>query len=328
MLSCAEKPREEGLHHSTVSICFTGDVMLDRGVRRRINEIGMDSLFSGVSPIFKNSDFTVINLECPATDTLHPMDKPYDFRADPEWLPFLWGTGITHACLANNHSKDQDEGGLVSSLENLSRCGITPFGAGADSAACNPVRIEKDSVRFVLFGSVPLFMQYSRMDTSGAGPCVLSAETLAGRIREAKRGDPHAFVLVSLHWGKEYQTAPSPEQKADASLLIDAGADAVIGHHPHVLQPVEVYRGKPIFYSLGNLVFDQNDSLTRQSMVVRMIFTSDSLQSVELFPVTIDRCAPSWADSTDLHRPVIPLPESDVRFKMRYNTMQLLMQKT
>ncbi len=315
---CSEEPREKPVA-ADVSICFTGDVMLDRGVRKRIGLIGMDSLFSDVAPLFRNSDFTVINLECPATDTLHPEDKPYDFRADPEWLPFLKRAGVTHACLANNHSSDQDEGGLLSTIGNLERCGISPFGAGADSTACSPVRFQKNNIRFILFGSVPLYLDYARPDTGGAGPCILSAEALAERIGDAGRGDPDAFIIAVLHWGREYQTRPSPRQQADARLLIDAGADAVVGHHPHVLQPVEAYRGRPIFYSLGNLVFDQKDSLTRQSMMVRMVFASDSLQSAELFPVVINQCAPSWADSTDSRCPAIRVPGSDARFKVSYH---------
>jgi poly-gamma-glutamate capsule biosynthesis protein CapA/YwtB (metallophosphatase superfamily) len=318
MSFCSEAPREKP-DAAEVSVCFTGDVMLDRGVRKRIDLIGMDSLFSGVAPLFRNSDFTVINLECPATDTIHPKDKSYDFRADPEWLPFLKKAGVTHACLANNHSSDQDEGGLLSTIGNLERCGIPPFGAGADSAACSPVRFQKNNVRFIVFGSVPLYLDYARPDTGGAGPCILSAEALADRIGEAGRSDPGAFIIAVLHWGREYQTGPSPRQRADARLLIDAGADAVVGHHPHVLQPVEAYRGRPIFYSLGNLVFDQKDSLTRQSMMVRMGFASDSLQSVELLPVVIDQCAPLWADSTDSRCPAIRPPGSDARFKVSYH---------
>jgi len=317
-LSCVRKARRPEKPVPTASVVLTGDVMLDRGVRIQIQRIGMEGLLQDVSSIFRASDFTVINLECPATDTIRPQEKPYVFRAEPEWIPVLVKAGITHASLANNHSVDQNEVGLVSTLSNLNRYGIVPFGAGTDSLSCSPVIFGKSGIAFALFGSAPLYQDYKSPDLKNVKPCIESAEETAVRIRAEKRRRPGMRIFAFLHWGKEYVERPSKRQQEGARLLIDAGAEAVVGHHPHVLQPVEWYKGKPIFYSLGNLVFDQRKPPTNKGMVVRLTYDPDSLRTIELYPVAIERGVPMWVTESDTGRPVISLPDSSQRFVVRY----------
>ncbi|MDR0815312.1 MAG: CapA family protein, partial [Bacteroidales bacterium] len=102
-----------------LTICFTGDVLLDRGVREQIDRRGIDALFADVAPLWANYDAVVVNLECPVTTRQAPVNKQYIFRGEPEWLPALRKAGITHAVLANNHTYDQGRGGLEDTYHNL-----------------------------------------------------------------------------------------------------------------------------------------------------------------------------------------------------------------
>ncbi|MDR0891080.1 MAG: CapA family protein, partial [Mediterranea sp.] len=130
LLLAACRPPEE----TTLSILFTGDVLLDRGVRQQIESRGVDSLFSSVSPLFHAMDATVVNLECPLTAHHTPIQKRYIFRAEPVWAKALARAGITHAALANNHSMDQGRSGLADTYQCLSNAGITPIGYGRNAA--------------------------------------------------------------------------------------------------------------------------------------------------------------------------------------------------
>ena len=103
-----------------ISICFAGDVLLDRGVRTKIEVSANKSIFEGVDPLFHSSDYTVVNLECPVTAKASPINKQYIFRGEPEWLEYLKNAGITHTVLANNQINDQDRQGVISTIENLS----------------------------------------------------------------------------------------------------------------------------------------------------------------------------------------------------------------
>ena len=110
-------------------------------------------------------------------------------------------------------------------------------------------------------------------------------------IKNFKQENPESYVVVILHWGMEYQSSPTLSQRKGARRLIRAGADAIIGHHPHVIQKEEYFKGKPIFYSLGNFVFDQRKPETSQSLIVQLNFTSIGY-SIKLHPATINNCKP------------------------------------
>ena len=272
--SCQDKKSEEGL-----SICFTGDLLLDRGIRQEISrQKSVGHLFDDVRSLFQSSDAVVVNLELPFTDTVSAINKKFIFRGEPKWLPELRFCGITHAVLANNHSIDQGRQGLVSTYRHLTEAGIIALGYGDhQQAACAPVFIRKGDIELALYSSVLLPLENWVYLEDTPGICQCPVDRLCSSIRELKQAKPTCRVIVILHWGGEFQQTTTMIQRMEARQLIDAGAEAIIGHHPHVIQKEEIYEGKPIFYSLGNFIFDQSKPFTDRGLIVNLTFTRDTL---------------------------------------------------
>jgi poly-gamma-glutamate synthesis protein (capsule biosynthesis protein) len=280
-------PKEE-----TLTLSFTGDVLLDRGVREQIEKNGIDYLFEEVSPCFHSSDAVIINLECPVTDTVSPINKRYIFRANPEWMPALRKNGITHAALANNHSIDQGRRGLESTSRHLIQAGIVPLGYGENqTAACMPTFISKKGMEVALFNSVLVPIENWVYLEDRPGVCQATVESLVSEIQSLKKRKPSCYVVVVLHWGIEFQLQPTFQQRQKAYQLIDAGTDVIIGHHPHVVQKEEIYKGKPIFYSIGNFIFDQNTPETSRSVLIKMRFEKEKVSYVKK-EIRIKNCCP------------------------------------
>lgn len=254
--------------------------------------MGVDYLFEDVKKVFEQSDAVVVNLECPVTKVVSPINKRFIFRGEPEWLPALRNAGVTHAVLANNHSIDQGREGLKDTYLHLLANEIVSLGYGdTQQQACEPVFISKGNVEVAIFSSVTLPLENWVYLEDEPGICQASVESITASVRQLKQRKPACYIVVILHWGLEYQELPTPTQRMQGQILIDAGADAVIGHHPHVIQREEIYEGKPIFYSLGNFVFDQQKPPTRQSVIVKLLFDKSGLR-FEKHPVEIKNCKP------------------------------------
>lgn len=271
----------------TLTLVFTGDVLLDRGVRPYAEREGIPALFAGVDSVFRQADAVIINLECPLTDTTTPINKHYIFRGEPQWAKGLRAAGITHAAMANNHTYDQGRQGLLSTYQHLKDAGIEPLGFGhTKTERLEPVVIRKGTAEVALFNSVPLPLENWYDLDNRPGICQASASTLADAIRSYRASHPHTKIIAVLHWGVELQTAPSMQQRIDAQTLLQAGADVIVGHHPHVVQPLRYLNGKPVFYSLGNFVFDQSLPLTHQAAMAQITIQGDSISAKSL-PVRI-----------------------------------------
>lgn len=282
-----------GLPAHALSILFTGDVLLSRGVGRVIRYAGADRLFSpSVDSLFATAQIVVANLECPATLAGAPLNKRFVFRADPKVLPALRRHGITHLNLANNHSIDQGRDGLTDTYYNILEAGMTPIGYGTgDAEACRPLPLAAEPRPVYVLTSLRVMSENYVYMPSRPCVCEASADRLCDSVRALRRREPRACVIVCLHWGVEHTPHPTTEQRHEAHALIDAGADAIIGHHPHTAQDVEVYRGRPIFYSLGNFIFDLDRPLNNRALVARITVTADSLHH-EAIPIRIKRCVP------------------------------------
>ncbi|MBR6121542.1 MAG: CapA family protein [Prevotella sp.] len=275
------------------TLLFTGDILLDRGVRTVIQHKGADALFSrGIDSLFRTAQVVVGNLECPATKIKSPVQKRYIFRAEPEWLPVLRRHGLTHLNLCNNHSIDQGRRGLTDTRSNVVKAGMVPVGAGQDmEKAARPVLLCSQPRRVWLVPSLRLSLEnYAYLPSQ---PCVSqeSMEQLLARIHQLKKADPACVVVVSLHWGGEHTLQPVPRQRLEARRLIRAGADVLVCHHTHTLQTVEEYEGKRIYYSIGNFIFDQHRPLNSRACVVKLSVGKRSL-NVETIPVDIRNCVP------------------------------------
>lgn len=277
----------------TLNIIFTGDILLDRGVRRVINHHGVDHLFSdGIDSVFRSAQIVVGNLECPATKIESPVFKQYIFRSEPEWLDTLRQHGITHLNLANNHSIDQGREGLLDTKRNIKAAGMVPIGAGASmQEAAGPVLLASSPRKVWLVPSLRLALEnYSYLTDK---PCVSQEpmDSLMQRVFQLRKADSTAVIIVSLHWGGEHTSKPVPRQRMEAHQLILAGADALICHHTHTLQTIETFRGKPIYYSIGNFIFDPTHPINAEACIVRLKITSDTINT-ETLPVQIRHCVP------------------------------------
>ena len=279
----------------TLNVIFTGDILLDRGVRRVINQHGVDHLFSdGIDSVFRSAQVVVGNLECPATKIDAPVFKQYIFRGEPEWLEALKRHGITHLNLANNHSIDQGREGLIDTYQNILAAGMTPLGAGENmQQAAAPVLLASAPRKVWLVPSLRLALEnYAYLPDK---PCVSQEpmDSLLQRVFRLRQTDSTAVIIVSLHWGGEHTLEPVPRQRHDAHMLIRAGADVLICHHTHTLQTIEDYHGHKIYYSIGHFIFDPTKALNAKACMVRLRITNekDDLQ-VETIPVEIQRCVP------------------------------------
>lgn len=285
--SCTQRSEED-----TLSVLFTGDVLLDRGTRPWIEKEGTAALFKGVEQAFRKADAVVINLECPLTHRNTPVGKKFVFKGEPQWAKGLRQVGITHAALANNHTIDQGEEGLADTYRALTDAGITPLGYGKTlEEQLTPVVIRKGDIKVALFNTIPLPIENWTAREGHPNICQASIGRLASHIRNYKARHPSDFAVAVLHWGTEFQSVPDMQQRYDAHQLIQAGVDAIIGHHPHVLQSCDTLSSVPVFYSLGNFVFDQRHPSARRSAMVTLHFTASGVHA-ETTPIEIRRCRP------------------------------------
>lgn len=278
---------------SATSLLFTGDILLDRGVRKVIEHHGIDYLFTRqMDSLFRASQVVVGNLECPATSIKAPVQKRFIFRGEPEWLYVLKKHGFTHLNLANNHSIDQGRKGLIDTKENILKAKLKPVGMGKNlQEAAQPTLLTSHPRKVWLIASLGMALEnFAYLPNR---PCVNTERTqeIITRIRDIKQKDPQAVVIVSIHWGGEHTLKPVPSQRLDAHRLINAGADALICHHTHTLQTIERYKGRDIYYSIGNFIFDQQKPLNSKACVVKVEVTKDNVKTQAL-PIHIQGCVP------------------------------------
>jgi poly-gamma-glutamate synthesis protein (capsule biosynthesis protein) len=273
-----------------ISICFTGDVLLDRDIENTILSKGENFLFAEVQPILSQFSFRVINLECPITSIENPLEKEIIFKANYTGLKVLKSQKITHVGLANNHINDHRFEGAKETYMNLLNNGMIPIGwYPTDSSYCQPTKIEKENQTILIYAA----MQLDVSDEEKKNICLLEDFELFESIKIHQKNYPNVLIVGYLHWGIEYHQTPSEKQIKYAHKLIDAGVDIVIGHHPHVVQSIDFYKNKPIFYSLGNFIFDQHQPNTKKGIVLGVEFSRNQAL-FEILPYKITKNRPEW----------------------------------
>lgn len=257
-----------------VTLLFTGDVMLGRSVNNNIFKSHNPSWpFIYVQDVLRSADITYINLESPLVANCPLTNSGMKFCGDAGNVLGLVSSGVDVASLANNHATNYGVSGLAETVEVLDANDIAVTGLAT------PVTLERNGYNytFLSFNDVGLFEGIAQTD-SGA---------MYEQIRAAKSEDN--LLIVTFHWGNEYQATPSARQQDIARRSVEAGADLIVGAHPHWIQSSEVYLGKPIYYSLGNFVFDQEWSVeTKRGLVVRFTYLGDRLLKTEELPVQIE----------------------------------------
>lgn len=243
--------------------------------------------FQKIASTLAAADLIFGNLECPVSDLGRDLHHLYSFRADPKVLEGLKYAGFGVMSLANNHMFDWDRPALLDTLHRLRGAGILPVGAGQnDLEAHYPVLLDLKGTKlaFLAYVSVPPEEAVARPDQPGVA--WLDPERALGDIRFAR--SLADLIVVCLHWGAEYSNRPQPEQVKLAHQMIAAGADFVVGGHPHVVQPVEQFHGRWIAYSLGNFIFDQKPGATRRGMMLKVALRGRQINEVIPIPIGIE----------------------------------------
>jgi poly-gamma-glutamate synthesis protein (capsule biosynthesis protein) len=266
----------------------TGDVSLDPAYLPVFRERGYGWAWSGLRGLFRRDDLTVINLECPPTSVVAPAEKTFVFRCDPAALPAARRAGVEVANLANNHAFDQGPEGLLDGIANLRAAGIVPIGAGrSERAADAPRYVEVGGWRVALIGVGEVISSDAQVAV-GERPGTAVGHDFPRALRAIRRAERAAdLVVVAIHWGIELDTEPRAYQVAEAHRMVQAGADVIFGHHAHRLQPMEIYRGRPIFYGLGNFVWPRLSSAGATTAVARVVVGPNGAIRGRLVPATI-----------------------------------------
>ncbi len=241
------------------SLIFVGDIMVAETPGELIAR-GEDP-FQPFAALLSSHDVRIGNLECVVATTGTAEEKPYTFRADPRSLPVL-KRHFDAVSLANNHSGDFGKAAFAEQLALMDTAGLPYFGGGRDATAAHaPWIVERNGVRIALLGYVEFKPRSFEADASRPGVAWSGEDDdVIEDIIAARRVHRADIVIPFMHWGWEDEPDPSPRLRAFARRMIDAGADMVVGGHPHVTQGAEYYRGKPIIYSLGNFLFNGFDT--------------------------------------------------------------------
>ncbi|MCM3143236.1 CapA family protein [Brevibacillus sp. MER 51] len=272
---------------TSVQLTFVGDIMMSGNVEKTLLANSYDYPYKHVSSLFLQDDITIANLETPITATgVAAQNKEYVYKSSPLAVPAMKNAGIDVVNLANNHSMDQGVPGLLDTFDALDENRIEYVGAGKDaSRAYSPVFIEKNGIKIAILGFSRVIPETSWFaGDSQPGMAASYDPTLA--VKAIQDANSQAdLVVVIAHWGKERSDYPVDHQKELSRAYIDAGADLIVGGHPHVLQGFERYNDKWIAYSLGNFIFTRsNEPKTWETMVLQASCTKSGDCELTMLP--------------------------------------------
>ncbi len=293
------------------SIVASGDVMLGRRVADAMRKQGVHYPFAQVALYLRDADLAFGNLESPLSLQGTPLPgKGIWFRGDPKGAEALREAGYSVMSVANNHTLDYDTPAFLDTLAVLREQGIAPVGGGKDPAEATRPAVKEVHGRKVAFlaatemADIFWSWKYRRtLEVKADQPGVVKLDELqlVDAVKALKgKAD---IIIVSLHWGTEFSDYPTEEQRRIAHSLVDAGANLIVGHHPHCLQGVEVYRGSLIAYSLGNFVYDkQTRPKSQEGLLLKVFFNERSISRATLYPVLIKDEQPWIVQGNDASR--------------------------
>lgn len=271
---------------STVNLMFAGDVTLAENFKDVMGSKYAQT-FANL-PEYKQADLAMVNLENPLTRaTIQMPGKQFNFKADPESVEVLKSGGIDIVTLANNHTMDYDAAGLKETISTLDAAGIEHVGAGNDmTQARRPQIVDVKGLRIAYLA---YWGDEYGADVNQPGVNNIREEHIAEDIRAIR--DQVDWVVVNYHWGQELADFPADWQTKLAHFTIDQGADLVVGHHPHVLQGAEIYKGRAIAYSMGNFIFGGNSRTDYDTAILRVAL-KDKQMKVDFLPVEVKNYQP------------------------------------
>jgi hypothetical protein len=337
----AAKPDLRPVELARVTFVAVGDVLPHGAVKksaerwnrldaegRSLNFEGWGELFADVASELSSADLAFANLETPVSASGDHDSRPFFFNAKPAMLQALMHAGIDLVGFANNHVYDQGFRGMIETLDALEALGLPQAGAGRDLASARRgLHLERNGVRIAVLGATQFFNQSQHASPDPKQPQVNKLdvpEAMEEAIRAAREDSD--FVILSLHWGVEYEPQPREAEVQLAHRLFEAGADVILGTHPHVLQPIEVYRAADgrtcvVAYSLGNFISNQSRFYahrvspekvgdTRDGAMLRFAIVKRDygagVQRTELADVSF---VPVWTDNDHLVRKPKDLPD-------------------
>lgn len=294
IISCSPPPETAAPPEFT--LVAVGDVMLDGLTSARLRHYDPGYPFAASAPLLKEGELVFANLECPISRRGEAASKPYTFCADPLAVDALTAAGINLVSLANNHILDYGADALEDTFELLEERGIAYAGAGRnEEEARKGVFLEINGVKTAVLAYSGIFKHgYPawRAGPDNAGTLFYpEKEQFSADIRKA--GQWADVVVVSLHWGDEYTYEVNEEQRETGRLAVESGADLVLGHHSHTPQGIEIYKGRPIVYSLGNFLFYPfTKTFCNESFILQASVGKNGVAEMRLLPVLLGDSQP------------------------------------
>lgn len=273
------------------SMAVVGDVMFARNMAGVLSTD--TSPFAGVSNVTSNVDLLLINFENAATNSENAIKGDVPLKCSPQYVPLAKANNNTIAAMANNHVCDYGIDGMRDTIKYLNGAGIPTLGAGeneSDAHKAVSTNVNGRNITVLNYMDSNNFAEYSYevlpyANGSSPGYSAYNSADAQKRISDA-RANGSDFILVYMHYGNEYSMSPNADQEKISHELIDYGADAVIGAHPHVPQGIEMYNGKPICYSLGNFMFDLGTESTLRDYMVQIDLVNDT-GVLTVYPVNL-----------------------------------------
>ena len=274
---------------ATITIAAVGDVMMPASIQAAVskNNYDYDMLFAKIREDLASANITFANLETPVDHTA-PVSGYPTFNSRPALLAALKKSGVDVLSFANNHSMDAGVGGLTRTLDNIAAAGMVTIGAGKTKAEAGEVRLVAVNGITVGFLGYTYGVNQRLPGRKASQPGVNMLRTdmqgdldiVLEKVRQSSQAAD--IVVVSLHWGDEYRHSPSKQQRKVADKLIAAGADIILGHHPHVLQPVDIFDDatgakKVVAYSLGNFISSQNSGVEHRNKSSKKGYRGDGV---------------------------------------------------
>jgi poly-gamma-glutamate synthesis protein (capsule biosynthesis protein) len=256
---------EDAMPWEDIVLLFSGDINMTEVIQSNYKQSGIDGILANnFREEFINADIAMVNQEFAfTTGGTKARDKQYTFRVNPDYVQIFKDMQIDVVTLANNHTMDFGTVGLTDTFDTLKSAGIPYVGAGNNITEAREIKyFEVKDKKIACLGASRVIPE-TDWNAYSNKPGMLTTYDPAMLVEDIKTAKSQSdFVVVYVHWGVEKQNSPKEYQRGLAKQYIDAGADLVVGSHPHVLQGIEYYNGKPIIYSLGNFMFYSNISQT------------------------------------------------------------------
>ncbi|MBD3290843.1 CapA family protein [candidate division KSB1 bacterium] len=271
---------------SFISIAAVGDIFIGNHVIYYLKKHGTGYPFDSTKAVLTAADLAIGNLEAPFATKGKKFDKKFNFKIHPKYATGLPDAGFDVLNLANNHTMDYGVEALVSTLNTLDSLGLKYSGAGLNKEqALRPAIMEHNGIKVAFIGCSLTFPAEFWATEDSAGTFYPQETELVNMIKYCE--GVADFTVITFHWGAESRITPKPYQRDYAHLSIDAGADLIIGHHPHVLQGVELYRNRLIFYSLGNFAFGSYTKKARDAAILKAYLTTSGLLYARVIPISV-----------------------------------------